>query len=79
MLEKELEYYIQHQDELVQQYDGKILVIKNQEVIGIYDTEIDAIDETSKKHEVGTFLVHRCGPGEENYTMTFHSRVVFTK
>jgi ABC-type phosphate/phosphonate transport system ATPase subunit len=77
MLEKEFEYYIAHQAELVQQYNGKIIVIKDQKVIGAFDNEIEAINETSKVHPVGTFLVHKCEPGEQNYTMTFHSRVAF--
>lgn len=77
MLEKEFEYYIAHQAELVQKYNGKILVIKDQKVIGVFENELEAINETSKTHQVGTFLVHKCEPGEQNYTMTFHSRVAF--
>ena len=75
MLEKEFQYYVNHQDELVRKYNGKILVIKDQKVIGVFENEIDAIQAVSKDHEIGTFLVHRCEPGEQNYTMSFHSRV----
>lgn len=77
MLEKEFEYYIAHQDEFVKKHNGKVLVIKDENIIGIYDDEITAINETSKTYDVGTFLVHRCAPGKDNYTMTFHSRVTF--
>ena len=74
-LEKEFEYYLAHQAELVEEFDGKFVVIKDDEVLGAYDSEIEAIEETMKEHELGTFLVQKCEEGEESYTMTFHSRV----
>ncbi len=79
MLELEFKYYREHQEEFVKKYNGKVLVIKGQEVIGTFDSEIEALTETSKKHQIGTFLVHKCGSGEDNITMTFHSRVQFAK
>lgn len=77
MLDKELQYYIENQTELVQNYQGKFLVIKNQAVIGIYNAEIEAYSETVKEHELGTFLIQECQPGDENYTQTFRTRVIF--
>lgn len=76
-LEKEFEYYLEHQDELVKKYDGKFIVIKGGEVIGEYDSPLEAVEETSKKYELGTFLVQKCEPGSESYTQTYHSRVSF--
>lgn len=75
-LEEEFQYYIEHQDELVEKYGGKVIVIKNREVIGEYDSDLEAINETTKQHELGTFLVQKCEPGSDSYTQTFHSRVV---
>ena len=75
-LEKEFQYYLDHQDELVVQYEGKVVVIKGEEVIGIFDDEVKAVLETSKTHPRGSFLVQRCTPGTESYTATYHSRVV---
>lgn len=76
-LEKEFKYYIKHQDELVKQYNGKFIVIKNRKVIGEYDSELEAIKETTKEHELGTFLIQKCEPGSKSYTQTYHSRVAF--
>jgi hypothetical protein len=78
MLEKQFKYYLDNQDELVKKYDGKFIVIKNQTVIGSYDTEMDAFNETLKEHKIGTFLIQHCLPGKESHTATFHSRVVFS-
>lgn len=76
-LEKEFKYYIKHQDELVEKYNGKYIVIKNCEVIGSYGSILEAVQETSQTHELGTFIVQKCEPGKESYTQTFHSRVSF--
>jgi len=77
-LEEEFHFYIDHQDELVKQYNGRVIVIKNCKVIGDFDSEIEAVTETSKEHELGTFLVQMCKPGKESYTQTFHSGLAFT-
>ncbi len=76
-LEKEFEYYLEHQDELVKKFNGKFVVIKNEEILGAYANQLEAIEKTSEKHELGTFLVQKCEPGDESYTQTFHSRVAF--
>lgn len=76
-LEKEFNYYIEYQDELVKKYNGKFIVIKNCEVIGAFDSELEAVEKTAEKHELGTFLVQKCEPGSESYTQTYHSRVSF--
>jgi len=76
-LEKEFKYYLDHQDELVEKYNGKFVVIKDCNVIGVFDSELEAVKKTAEKHELGTFLVQKCEPGNESYTHTYHSRVVF--
>jgi hypothetical protein len=76
-LKKEFQYYLEHQKELVKQYKGKFIVIKGNEVIGAYDSELEAVTETSQQHELGTFLVQKCEPGTSSYTQTYHSRAIF--
>lgn len=76
-LEKEFNFYLQNQDKLVEKYNGKYIVIKNNDIIGVFDSEFEAIKETSKRYELGTFLVQKCEPGKDSYTQTYHSRVAF--
>ncbi|MBA7684336.1 hypothetical protein ES703_92729 [subsurface metagenome] len=71
-LEKEFKYYLDNQDELVKKYKGKVIVIKNKKVIGVYDSEVEAVRETSKNEPLGTFLVQKCTPGKADYTVTLH-------
>lgn len=74
-LEKEFKYYLAHQNELAKQYNGKFIVIKDCQVIGTYNSEFEAITETAKQNELGTFLVQKCEPGTNSYLHMYHSRV----
>lgn len=76
MLEKEYKYYQKHQKEFLEKYKDKVLVIKDEDIIGIYDTEEQAYEESVSKHKLGTFLIQKCIPQEEAI-QTFHSRVIF--
>ena len=73
---KEFDYYLVNQDALVERYNGKVIVIKGSTVLGAYDNHIEAVIETQKVHELGTFLVQAVSPGIDAYTQTFHSRIM---
>lgn len=76
-LKKEFEYYKSHQTELVKKYDGKFIVIFNNEVVGAYDTEGEAYKKSIQKYEAGKFLIQKVSAGKNDYTATFHSRVIY--
>jgi len=75
MLKNEFSYFLKNQKRFVRKYKGKYIVIKKLQVIGVYNTEIQAVEETSKREKMGTFLVQKCEPGDKSFTQTFHSRV----
>jgi len=77
MLDKEFKYYLDNQDELVKKYNGRVLVIIGDHVVDDFDSYDDALFDSVKKYELGTFLLQECTEGEEAYTETFHSRVIF--
>ncbi|MDD4730199.1 MAG: hypothetical protein PHN55_15790 [Dysgonamonadaceae bacterium] len=76
-LKEQFEWYLKNQQDLVNRYNGKILVIKDKEIVGVYDSEDIALFEASKKFGLGNFLIQLCTPGNDAYTQTFHSRVAF--
>ena len=76
-LADEFNYYLEHQGDLVKQYNGKVIVIKDRKVLGVYGNDIDAVTETQKNHELGTFLVQSVSPGTDAYTQSY-SRVMST-
>jgi hypothetical protein len=76
MLEKEFQYYLDNQASLVKQYAGKFIVIKGENIIGVYDSHSDAYNSTIKTESLGSFLIQHCNPGAESYSQTFHSQVI---
>ena len=77
MLEREFQYYLDHQSELVNTYNNKYIVIKNEKILGAYSSSSEAYHATIKNEEPGTFLIQHCTPGKDSYTQHFFSRVAF--
>lgn len=71
------EYYLTHQDELVERYNGKFIVIIESGVAGSYDSEDDAYFDAVEKYGLGNFIIQYCTAGKEAYTQNFTSRVRF--
>ena len=76
-LEREFEFYLEHQNRFLPEHEGKYLLIRDRQLVGAFETEIDALRKGVERFSLGTFLVQKCEAGEESYTETFHSRVVF--
>lgn len=74
---KDFEFYKANQSELLEKYNGKFIVIVNQEVVSSHDTEEGAYFDAIGKYKMGTFFIIHCIPGDSSYTQTFHSRVIF--
>ena len=78
MFQKELEFFKRNQDMLVSKYKGKTLVIKGHEIVGAYQTALEAYKIAQSKYEAGTFMLQPCEPGTEAYTVTISSHEVVT-
>ena len=78
-LKKNFYYYIANQNELVSKYDGKYLVIKDNQVQSTYDIIEDALRFGKQTFGMGNFIIQKCGAGEENYTTTIHSPFIFAQ
>ena len=76
-LRDEFEYYLEHQAELAERYQGRYIVIKARRVLGAYETAAGAVRATAPAHEPGTFLVQLCDADPESTKVTFRSRVRF--
>lgn len=76
MLRKEFKYYLDHQEELIKKYNGKIIVIIKDKVIGVYNNKIDAYLDSIKQYKPGTFLIIECTAGTDSYTIHQRSRII---
>ncbi len=77
MLEREFQYYKTHEDEFVKLYNGKFIAIVGEQVVGIFDTELEAYQEMKKKYGLGKFLLQLCLDEKGNRIQHYHSRVAF--
>lgn len=75
-LKREFEFYLENRSELLKKYEGKFIVINDEKVFGVYDTEFEAYQEAQKVHPLGTFLIQQVSQGDDSITQTFHSRVM---
>ena len=57
VLDKELKTYDQHRDRLLGSAEGKFVLVKDDNVIGIYDSKMDAIAQGYQQFGNVPFLV----------------------
>jgi hypothetical protein len=65
MLEKERQYFSDHHAELLSQYSGKFVVVKNEELIGAFNTAEEALAEGARRFGLESFLVRQITPAQE--------------
>lgn len=64
---KALEFYKANQAELVEKYNGKILVLKNEEILDVCDSFAEAHSIALGKYGEGNFSLQEVTPGDESY------------
>jgi len=71
MFEVENQFYQANRETLREKYLGKRVVIVKDKVLGIYDSDAEAIKETSKTMKPGTFCVKYIpvNPAEEHHRL----------
>ena len=72
-INEELQYFESIEQELVQKYLNKFIVVHNKEVVGNFDKDAEAYAFASKKYEAGTFLIRQAL--KEREPQVFYSRV----
>ena len=77
MCDSNYEYYLAEFEHIYSKYPNKFVVIKNNEILGSYDTFEDAYNETSKKEKVGTFLIQHCTKDQSNVNFFYSNNVTF--
>jgi hypothetical protein len=57
MLEKEHQFYLDNRESLRKKHLGKRVVIVKDQILGVYDSDLEALAETIKTREMGTFCI----------------------
>jgi hypothetical protein len=76
MFTAELDFFKTHQDELVKKHSGKVLVLRDHEVVHVADSPLEAYLAAKTRFEPGTFMIQPCEAGPGAYTVTIASAEV---
>lgn len=75
---EDFKYFLDNHNDLYSEYPNKMLVIQDKKVVFAEDTFQEALNKALENGLMpGTFLIQECTEGEESYTQSFSSRVVF--
>jgi hypothetical protein len=72
-LKANLDWYIANQQDLAAEYNGKILLIVDQKLIGAFHSMQEAYASAIKSYTPGTFTLQPCSPGPDSYTLILYS------
>lgn len=73
---RDFDFFITNYQELFKQYGHKFLAIKNEKVIGAYDSVPDAISKLSPTYEIGTYIIQECTGDDSAYRTTIMRLII---
>jgi hypothetical protein len=59
MLDEEIKFFDESLDDWLKQNAGMIALIKGRELIGVYNTEDEALVEGARRYQLQSFLIRR--------------------
>ena len=65
MLDKERKYFEVHRDTWLKQHPGKFVLVKNEELIGVFNTQEEALVEGARRFGGESFLVRQVEESEQ--------------
>jgi len=66
MLEKELSYYGKNFEKWLSLYPGKFVLVKDEELVGVYDTNEQALTAGASLFGLGSYLIRRVDKNKED-------------
>jgi hypothetical protein len=76
MFDRELAFFIANQADLVARFDGQVLLLRGDEIAGVYDSALAAYCDAQARFEPGSYMIQPCAPGPDAYTVTITSSEV---
>jgi hypothetical protein len=76
MQEQDYGYFLQNMEDLYKTYGHKFLAIKDQHVLSAYDSFNEALQNTLKVEQLGTFLIQECLESREQAVHHFQGNVI---
>ena len=67
-IDRQFQYFIDNQNMLVKDYEGKVIILHNNAVAGAFDSNSEAYLFGKRSFDSGTFIMQKCVNGPEVYT-----------
>ncbi len=64
LLDKQHKFYVRNEQELLEKYQGKFVVIHDEKLVDSFDTERDAYIYCVQHFQIGTFLIREVIPDQ---------------
>ncbi|MGV3586995.1 MAG: DUF5678 domain-containing protein [Adhaeribacter sp.] len=64
---RDFEYYLRHQADFRKQYPNKCVIIKDEQVVGVYDTYEEAWRNASELFEENEYHIQLCYSRQDHY------------
>ncbi len=64
---RDFDFFMKNYQELFKHYGHKFIAIKDEKVLGTYDSVSEAINTLSEKYEPGAYIIQECTGDETAY------------
>lgn len=65
---KDFDYFLSQYDSIYDKYGECFVAIRNEQIVGVFKSEKQALDITSSEFGYGNFIVQKCNGNETGYT-----------
>lgn len=69
-------FFIENYQEFYQKYGHKFLAIKNKNILGAYNSVLDAINSLTPKYETGSYIIQECTGDDSAYRTTIMRLII---
>lgn len=72
----DFDFFIKNYQDLYRQYGHTFLAIKNEQVIGTYNSVTEAISDLAPNYAVGSYIIQECTGDESAYRTTIMRLII---
>ena len=76
MQDQDFDYFLENINSLYKKYGHKFVAVKNQNILGAYESFNEALDTTLQTEKLGTFLIQEIFDNKEEMVHHFQGNVM---
>ncbi|MCM1226186.1 MAG: hypothetical protein NC320_02015 [Clostridium sp.] len=70
-------WFINNYDRIFKEYGHKLIVVKNESIIGVFNNPKEALNALSTQYEPGSYILQECDGTETAYTATIRGMMIY--